>query len=373
MGLLDKLYNIGGDPNKPEEYLKQQGLLGLSTGLLGSSGWTDRPTSLGQAFGAGLQGMQQMRGQAQKSLIASKKEARLQQYQDMLNKLYGSITGGTPPINGVPAPEGAPPAPGLPLGTSFKIGPRGPEISMDPAKAQAADLERQRAIDEGIIPAAPTPQPAAPMTPRQAQIPLPAGGSVLAPRQRREVAKKAEETRISRESKAGEKRDAATIEAENLLKDMQANMPRIEQVTRELSELGGRATYTTFGKALDVGRKELGMSPRESAVARKAYMSKVDNEILPLLKQTFGAAFTKAEGDSLRATLGDPDATPEAKNAVLKAFIESKKGQIESLQRRTGQSVPTASQGGEKTIVKTGTANGRKVIQYSDGTIEYAD
>jgi hypothetical protein len=34
---------------------------------------------------------------------------------------------------------------------------------------------------------------------------------------------------------------------------------------------------------------------------------------------------------------------------------------------------PMRQQPQEKQVVRTGTSNGRKVVQYSDGSIEYAD
>ena len=79
------------------------------------------------------------------------------------------------------------------------------------------------------------------------------------------------------------------------------------------------------------------MDVGEGAVARKEYITRVDNEVLPLLRQIFGAQFTQKEGESLKATLGDPDASPEEKDAVLKSFIETKIAQARTLKRRTGQ------------------------------------
>ena len=62
----------------------------------------------------------------------------------------------------------------------------------------------------------------------------------------------------------------------------------------------------------------------------------VDNQILPLLKQTFGPAFTDQEGESLKATLGDPDATPDEKMAQLDAFIDAKMRALETQERELG-------------------------------------
>lgn len=118
------------------------------------------------------------------------------------------------------------------------------------------------------------------------------------------------------------------------LSEMEANLPRLEIVAGQLSKLGKNSTYTVSGKMYDIARKETGLQPRDAAIARKEYISKVDNEVLPLLRQTFGAQFTQKEGESLKATLGDPDATPEEKDAVLKSFIDSKRAQVETQRRR---------------------------------------
>jgi hypothetical protein len=122
----------------------------------------------------------------------------------------------------------------------------------------------------------------------------------------------------------------ATGEAQAALASIRSKMPGLEEVVRQLDTLSESATYTTAGKTLDALRRETGAEPRESAVARKQYISLVDNQILPLLRDTFGAQFTQKEGESLKATLGDPDASPKEKQAVLKAFIEQKRRNIEA-------------------------------------------
>lgn len=140
----------------------------------------------------------------------------------------------------------------------------------------------------------------------------------------------------------GSETGKATGEAVTGLKDIQSQMPNLEKLATDLSELGKKATYTKTGQAVDITKRQLGMDVGTGAIARKEYISKVDNEVLPLLRQTFGAAFTMKEGESLRATLGDPDASPAEKDAVLRSFIQTKKAQVESLKRRTGEQ-PTAS------------------------------
>jgi hypothetical protein len=120
------------------------------------------------------------------------------------------------------------------------------------------------------------------------------------------------------------------------LKEREAMLPQLEDTVARLSELGKVATYTKSGQAVDSAMRQLGLPPRESAVARKGYVSLVDNQILPLLRQTFGAQFTEKEGNTLRATLGDPDISPPEKDAVLRSFIDQKKATIASRKRELG-------------------------------------
>lgn len=131
-------------------------------------------------------------------------------------------------------------------------------------------------------------------------------------------------------------------EAAALLNEMVAGQPKLDATVKKLSELGKKATFTFAGQALDFARTQTGFSPRDSAIARREYIATVDNEVLPLLRQTFGAAFTQREGEDLKATLGDANVTPEEKDAVLRAFINNKITQIEMLKRQTGQAPAAA-------------------------------
>jgi len=143
-----------------------------------------------------------------------------------------------------------------------------------------------------------------------------------------------------RDKKAG----AAEGEALASYRSMMSKLPGIETVITELEDLSDKATYTTTGKAIDWGRKELGLSPRDSALARSEYIAKVDNQVLPMLRDTFGAAFTQKEGETLRATLGDPDKSPAEKKAVLQAFIKQKRRDVEALalQSSLGNAAPAS-------------------------------
>lgn len=129
-------------------------------------------------------------------------------------------------------------------------------------------------------------------------------------------------------------------EVTNEYNDLNSKMPSLEQVVSDLDGLAEKATYTMGGRLWDAGRREIGAEPRESAIARAEYVAKVDNQILPLLRVTFGAQFTVKEGETLRATLGDPNKAPQEKQAVLRAFIEQKRRDVAALGAQAGQAQP---------------------------------
>lgn len=120
------------------------------------------------------------------------------------------------------------------------------------------------------------------------------------------------------------------------LNERLASMPQLMNTVEQLSELGKKATYTLAGQGANFLRREAGLEPTEGAVARREYISLVDNQILPLLRQTFGAQFTEREGESLKQTLGDVNASPEEKDAVLRSFIDQKIATIQTMQRQQG-------------------------------------
>jgi uncharacterized protein YnzC (UPF0291/DUF896 family) len=129
-----------------------------------------------------------------------------------------------------------------------------------------------------------------------------------------------------------------------------SKMPGLEGVIKRLDDLSEKATYTIGGQVIDWAMRQAGVEPRDAAVARAEYTAILDNQILPLLRDTFGAQFTEAEGERLRSTLGDPDKSPAEKQALLKAFIEQKRRDVEALASRAGRptSTDTAGDGGWK-------------------------
>lgn len=86
------------------------------------------------------------------------------------------------------------------------------------------------------------------------------------------------------------------------------------------------------------------------------------------------------------APLGKSQSTEQMRQSLQSIidYVDGAKGRLNSTyQQQYGNVAPAAGQGGAqsggvlsapaRTVVRTGTSNGRKVVQYSDGTLEYAD
>ncbi len=144
------------------------------------------------------------------------------------------------------------------------------------------------------------------------------------------------------DAKAGAGQAAIDVETEAAAASLESKLPGLRSVVGELGELAKTATYTKTGQLIDSAMRETGLEPGEAAVARTKYIAMVDNQILPLLRDTFGAAFTAKEGETLRATLGDPDKSPSEKQVILEAFIEQKARDLEALKSR----IPGKASGG---------------------------
>lgn len=123
-------------------------------------------------------------------------------------------------------------------------------------------------------------------------------------------------------------------ESAALAESVQSKLPGLRTVIDDLTALADTATYTMSGQAMDSLKRELGLPVGQGAIDRASYIAIVDNQVLPLLRDTFGAAFTQKEGESLRATLGDPNKSPAEKKAILNAFITQKERDIAAMQSR---------------------------------------
>ena len=130
-----------------------------------------------------------------------------------------------------------------------------------------------------------------------------------------------------------------TSEVKADLSRMKSNMPGLLKSVERLRGFSADATYTKIGGVVDDIVKESGMGATKGAVARASFIATIDNQILPLLRQTFGAAFTEAEGQTLKKSLADPDASHEERMAQLDAFILQKKENVlaKEAQLRSGK------------------------------------
>jgi hypothetical protein len=146
---------------------------------------------------------------------------------------------------------------------------------------------------------------------------------------------------ITRAVKLAEKEATERGEVLTSLNRSKAALPGLLTAVGELRELATLATSTFGGKLFDAGVKQTGFGSTKGATARAKFIAIINNQVLPLLKETFGAAFTVQEGESLKATMGDPDSTPEEKMAQLDAFIAQKRRDVETKQRQLDlQSIP---------------------------------
>lgn len=178
--------------------------------------------------------------------------------------------------------------------------------------------------------------------------------------------------------KLAEKAAAARGETLTSLARSEAALPGLIQTVDTLKELAPIATSTFGGKVFDTVVKESGFGTTKGATARAKFIAIVSNQVLPLLKETFGAAFTAAEGAELKATMGDPDASPAEKIAQLEAFIDQKKQSLETKQREVAEPLavqppaaqitapPSGKQGG--TLMTD--ANGNSAFVFPDGSFE---
>lgn len=117
------------------------------------------------------------------------------------------------------------------------------------------------------------------------------------------------------------------------LNQAEAALPGIKEVANQLRELAPKVTHTIAGRTFDTLAKELGFGATEGGTARARMIALIDNQILPLLRPIFGAQFTEREGEALKKTLGDPNATPEAKLAQINSFVEQMERNIEDQRR----------------------------------------
>lgn len=170
-------------------------------------------------------------------------------------------------------------------------------------------------------------------------------------------------------TKAVKLAEKAAIERGDVLNDldrMTAALPGVRDAVSQLKELAPLTTTTWGGAVWDAAVKQTGFGATKGSTALAKFQAIVDNQVLPLLKPTFGGSFSVQEGESLKATLGDPSASPAEKLATLDAFMNQKERDIQSKKTQIDQGGNTQRTGG---VIMTD-ANGNRATVYPDGTFE---
>jgi hypothetical protein len=130
-------------------------------------------------------------------------------------------------------------------------------------------------------------------------------------------------------------------------------------VVGKLNNLADQASFNVGQGATDaLFTRGLGI-PTQGDTARQEYVATVRNVVLPLLRSTFGAQFTAAEGEKLLETLGSPDATPAAKKATLNAFVEQKVRNLQTAAKDAGVELPENLMQPQPKVLRFNPATGR--------------
>ena len=159
------------------------------------------------------------------------------------------------------------------------------------------------------------------------------------------VAQKKHKPEIEKAVIAARKEATERGDVFNELSQAKAALPGLMKAVNELRELATVATSTFGGRVFDTAVKETGFGSTKGATARAKFIAIVNNQVLPLLKPTFGGSFSVQEGESLKATMGDPDSSPAEKMAQLDAFIDQKMRDIEAKESLLQEPQPETTEG----------------------------
>lgn len=120
------------------------------------------------------------------------------------------------------------------------------------------------------------------------------------------------------------------------LATIESSLPELNERVKKLSEIGQKASFTFAQISRDFFSRQVKGKATEGSIARKQYISKLDQTVLPLLKQTFTGTTTDTELNALRNTLGNANLAPAEKDAVLQGFIQEQMDKSSSLRRKLG-------------------------------------
>lgn len=138
------------------------------------------------------------------------------------------------------------------------------------------------------------------------------------------------------------------------------------------------------GGALQAVRDVVGRTfnyATEGAKASQSLKSRASESVLNFLGGKLGAGVSNADREFMLQRAGDIGNEYLSNDERLSAWKDVRQRMIDA-QVRAGSEQPHSqmpnpedapARDAGRTVVKTGTLNGRKVVQYSDGTTEYAD
>ena len=173
------------------------------------------------------------------------------------------------------------------------------------------------------------------------------------------------------------KRENLSQAEQKTIREAKMRMPRLNATLRRVDRLGQAVESIAKNKLYDGG-------PADAKVLQYTDQGRelmaASAQVMPELQ-----ALTRVPGigsqSDLEARLASlalpslemPPDVNRRSQAELKAFVEDLKSAYQSLLQGGEQERPQQPAPQQRTVVRTGTSNGRKVVQYSDGSVEYAD
>lgn len=227
--------------------------------------------------------------------------------------------------------------------TKVKLVENDPELKTPAAKAAAIDLGLEaKASTSAAERIAASPELTAAVAESEAEI---AGAKAGAAEGEKLTQQRKHKPAITALVKLAEKEATERGDVLTDLSRMEAGLPGLKDAVSQLKELSALATSTFGGKVFDQAVKQTGFGSTKGATARAKMKAIIANQTLPLLKETFGSAFTEAEGARLEASFADPDASHEERLAQLDAFIDQKERSIRSKKSQVNQTFNFDAQG----------------------------
>jgi hypothetical protein len=210
--------------------------------------------------------------------------------------------------------------------------------SLRPQTADAINFNRDMQILEGALDDSGQLKPVQDLTAEQRIVAIDRG--LLAREGTKTVAERAIETPGKSKKLAGLRslfKEAETIGKEKgdikaALNQLKSALPGLKDVVGDLKTLSDKATFTLTGKAFNEVAKQFGYDT-SGGTARASMISMINNQVLPLLRPTFGAQFTEREGKRLEQAFSDVNAPPDARRAALDAFLAQIERNIEAKER----------------------------------------